>query len=442
MTMKKFVRIIAILCVTVLTFCFAACGDNNDGKKDKYTVTFNLNYDGAENFDVEVEMDEDGFILVEEPTAPERANYLFKRWCTDAACTSPVNFEENIEGDVTYYAEWIKTAAVVTFDLNYNGSEKNTQTVELNNAVSQPASPKREGYLFKEWTCDKDGNTAYDFSASVTDDITLYAQWEKLPDGVEIVEITINYNYDGAPNGGVFDVMSIQSGKKISSPKITREGYYLDGWCTDAACTVDFDFNKRVQNDITLYAKWFKINTFEAEMLDYTSFKGYGYSGDVIGYSAVYKDNFNANASNGYFVTGLYDMGIELTFHVYSDVAVDNAYLVLRLSAEFQNWTFSDEEFLTTVNGVKVPFGTYSFDISGVSDGNKLPFSDYKSTSRISLKQGDNVIVLKVNNSNKGLGGTMYAAAPMVDCIKIYSANEVTWGEGYPLDTYENKHTG
>ena len=62
-----------------------------------------------------------------------------------------------------------------------------------------------------------------------------------------------------------------------------------------------------------------------------------------------------------------------------------------------------------------------------------LPFEDYLISSKVNLKEGDNVIKLIVNNSTS-MGGTTKAFGPCVDCIKVATADgELSWGEGYPV---------
>jgi len=422
----------------------AACNtnENSTSDKDKYTVTFAYNYSDAGNYkEVEVSTDADGFTIVDEPTDPTRTNYEFKGWYTDSSCTTAVDFENNIESNVTYYAKWEQTAATVTFDNNYEGGGTTTETVKIGSAVSQPASPSRTGYTFDNWYVDKSYSATYDFSTAVTGDFSLYAKWNELAAGAETVTITYKYNYDGAPSNGTYDTVEIEKNKKTTAPSPTRDGYLFDGWYTEDSCTTSFDFSGRVTTDNILYAKWLKIQVFEAEMCDWSNFVGFGYSGGVNGWNAVYLDNYNADASNGYFVTGLYDNGLSVEFNIQSDKEVDDAILVLRLSGEYSSFTLSDDEFLTTINGNKVSFGNFSFDITGVSGTDKLKFTDFKSTSRVHLNKGNNVIKLTVDCDRKGIGGTMYALAPMLDCIKVCSTSEVTWGEGYPLDTYLTQHS-
>lgn len=442
--MKRFLRIFAVAFALIMLVMGVACKEGGGNESNAYTVTFSLNYEGAQEpyKKVEVSEDEDGFTLVEEPQAPTRDNYTFGGWFKESECTTPVNFENNIENDVTYYAKWTMSAAIVTFDSNYEGGDSTAVTVKIGEQVSQPVSPARDGYIFDAWYTESECINAFDFSTEIKNSLTLYAGWDEIS-GEGTVTITYKYNYDGAPNDGVYDARKVAYNKKTTAPNITRSGYMFDGWYTEAACETAFDFNSRVTQDHTLYAKWLKTYTFEAEMTDLSAFNGYGYSGAITGWNAVYADRYNANASNGYYVTGLYDKGLSLTFCVYAEEETDDAYLALNLSGEFQNFSLTDEEFLITVNGKKVSFGSFTFNIDNVSDGNKLPFKEYLSTNRIHLDKGENTVVLTTNNNTKGMGGTVYALAPMVDCIRVYSSQTIGWdtAKGFPLDTYKEHHT-
>ena len=67
----------------------------------------------------------------------------------------------------------------VTFDTN-GGSAVSKHTVTHNTAVTKPADPQKDGYVFAGWFADKELNNEYDFSAKVTKDITLYAKWDSI----------------------------------------------------------------------------------------------------------------------------------------------------------------------------------------------------------------------------------------------------------------------
>ncbi|MGE9912503.1 InlB B-repeat-containing protein [Collinsella sp. SGI.241] len=66
----------------------------------------------------------------------------------------------------------------VKFDAR-GGSATGDQTPASGSTVTKPADPTREGYTFGGWYTDEACTEAYDFSAAVTADMTLYAKWTK-----------------------------------------------------------------------------------------------------------------------------------------------------------------------------------------------------------------------------------------------------------------------
>lgn len=80
----------------------------------------------------------------------------------------------------------------VKFDAK-GGSSVDSQTPASGSTVTKPADPTREGYTFAGWYTDEACTEAYDFSAAVTADVTLYAKWTKN---------AINPGGNGGSNGG------------------------------------------------------------------------------------------------------------------------------------------------------------------------------------------------------------------------------------------------
>ena len=66
----------------------------------------------------------------------------------------------------------------VKFDAQ-GGSATGDQTPASGSTVTKPADPTRDGYTFAGWYTDEACTKAYDFSAAVTADMTLYAKWTK-----------------------------------------------------------------------------------------------------------------------------------------------------------------------------------------------------------------------------------------------------------------------
>ncbi len=67
----------------------------------------------------------------------------------------------------------------VKFNTGNAGSAVADQSVQNGKTVTKPADPTREGYTFSGWFTDRSYLQAYDFTAAVDEDFTLYAKWTK-----------------------------------------------------------------------------------------------------------------------------------------------------------------------------------------------------------------------------------------------------------------------
>ncbi len=80
----------------------------------------------------------------------------------------------------------------------------------------------------------------------------------KAPDNKEkTYTVTYYYNYDGAPNNGVYRTDSVDANtaaKKPTNP--TRANYTFTDWTVDAAGNVSYNFSTLVVADLKLYAQW------------------------------------------------------------------------------------------------------------------------------------------------------------------------------------------
>lgn len=83
--------------------------------------------------------------------------------------------------------------------------------------------------------------------------------------------VTYNLNYDGAATR----VQSYQAGTTAIDWEALREGYYINGWYTDEACTKEYSFDTKIDSDLTLYAGWREKPGMATVTFDF------GYSGAV-----------------------------------------------------------------------------------------------------------------------------------------------------------------
>lgn len=79
---------------------------------------------------------------------------------------------------VTVNDSGVAEKVTVTFNSN-GGTDVAAQTIDQNTAASEPAAPTKAGYTFAGWYKDEALKEKYDFTQSVTENITLYAAWTK-----------------------------------------------------------------------------------------------------------------------------------------------------------------------------------------------------------------------------------------------------------------------
>jgi len=83
----------------------------------------------------------------------------------------------------------------------------------------------------------------------VGDTPTLYAKWDTRR------TVTAHFNYEGAPENAVYE---FAHGASTEIPTPEREGYYLVGWFTDAACSEGSEWTdgQAITANVEIYAKW------------------------------------------------------------------------------------------------------------------------------------------------------------------------------------------
>ncbi len=236
-----------------------------------------------------------------------------------------------------------------------------------------------------------------------------------------------------------------ENDSRLKSPGTPeREGYYFAGWYEDEGFSSSFNELKKYTGNVNFYAKWLKVYTFEAEKTQLTDLDpdeddtcnvvgqklGQGYSGNVAGKGLI--GNCACEASGDAYVTNLYYNGAFLEFVIKSDRDVDDALLFLRLSGEFKTISLNDKTFVVTVNDQPIAYGDIELEggtLDDLTSLNRRAMTNH-GMGTISLKTGENVIRLTVNNTEKQFAtGTMDAAAPLIDCISVYANAELSMEE-------------
>lgn len=107
---------------------------------------------------------------------PAKEHNTFVGWHSDEELTKEFDFSTPIEHDTTVWAKWKVDQFTATFESN-GGSAVDAQTVDYGTALTRPQNPTKAGKSFAGWHSDSELTQEYDFSAPVTQDITLYAKW-------------------------------------------------------------------------------------------------------------------------------------------------------------------------------------------------------------------------------------------------------------------------
>jgi len=152
---------------------------------------------------------------------------------------------------VTLYAKWQNSLYYIT-----NGGTSVPSTVaDPGTPVSAPTPPSKDGYSFGGWYYDTNCNAPYTFTVMPSTNTYLTAKW-----------IVNQYSISFETNGGsaVSPITQNYTSVVTAPASPTKSGFVFGNWCSDAALTVDYSFTTMPSSNITLYAKWQTVISFES----------------------------------------------------------------------------------------------------------------------------------------------------------------------------------
>ena len=196
--------------------------------------------------------------------APTKEGHLFTGWKDEKGNSYPAGADGKVNitvtGDMTLTAEWKKLpSALVRIEIDANGGVggSGSQTVQKGTTVTLEA-PTKEGHLFTGWK-DEKGNS-YPAGAdgkvniTVTEDMTLTAEWKKLPSALVRIEIDANGGVGGSGS------QTVQKGTTVTLEAPTKEGHLFTGWKDEKGNSypagADGKVNITVNEDMKLTAVW------------------------------------------------------------------------------------------------------------------------------------------------------------------------------------------
>lgn len=160
----------------------------------------------------------------------------------------------DVNENMTIKAIWKGKApdtCLVTFDPDGGTGSMASRTVKKGAKLTLPDCEftPPEGKTFDKWDVGSPGE-----QIEVTGDMVVKAVWKWL-------NYTVTFETDG---GSIVPTQVIQHGNKANKPvNPTKEGYSFEGWFTDKECKNAFDFDTPITGNITLYAKWKEVVTYE-----------------------------------------------------------------------------------------------------------------------------------------------------------------------------------
>ena len=211
----------------------------NYNKEKTYYATFIVD---NEKYQSKV-LIEDGYIS-RLPETPKKEGYVFDYWEIDGKKYTGL---EKITDDIILTAVFKKVdkneVIVITFNKD-NGEDNSTIEIIKNDKVTPISEPEKEGYNFVGWYLN---DMYFSFDTPIEENITLTAKWEAI---VYIIK------FDTKGGNKISDKVVEYKKQVIAPTSPTKEGYKFLGWYLNDK---KYDFNTKVTKDITLIAKWEKV---------------------------------------------------------------------------------------------------------------------------------------------------------------------------------------
>lgn len=152
------------------------------------------------------------------------------------------------------------TEYYVRFELE-DGNHYCTIAVDKNTSIEFfPAEPEKDGYVFVGWYTEKNNGVEINQTNIITSDMTLYAHWEKIPEGYYLIKFNKNYGTED------LIICELVSKKLDYFPDVTRAGYKFKGWYTAKKGGKKIAFGKKAKANMTVYAHWSKVTVKRASI--------------------------------------------------------------------------------------------------------------------------------------------------------------------------------
>lgn len=164
-----------------------------------------------------------------------------------------------LDSDGTTVAETVELVSLYTVNFNANGhgTAPEVQTIAYGGKVTKPDNPTADGWVFQDWYMEKECTTKYDFDNPVTEDITLYAKWEKKSTPVEpsdkVLYVVEHYKADKSVEGG-YALAEIERFSGTIGDTVTANPKTYEGFTYNAEKSTASETLKKIENEADIVA--------------------------------------------------------------------------------------------------------------------------------------------------------------------------------------------
>ncbi len=193
---------------------FAQWG-TDDGEKKEFTVTYYLSEN--EQYGLPQKYEAGSAIVL--PASPEKEGFEFAGWILGEENDKTIPMPEAMpENDIKAYASWELKSYTIKYLVDDTEHAVKSATYGSDIALTAPADPKKEGYVFAGWF-DADGNNLYSYTTVPASDVTFTAKWLK------------NGNVFYMVDGKTYEAYEVTEGDPIPVPDDPEKfAYKFNGW--------------------------------------------------------------------------------------------------------------------------------------------------------------------------------------------------------------------
>jgi len=220
--------------------------------KKEYEVYFDV----AGGSKIEIQQVEKNEKVVE-PKDPVKLGFIFKGWYYNG---EKFDFNQTITQDITLIAKWEADGTTTIYTVEFDsagGSLVNAIEISEGEAITEPKEPTKENFVFDGWYF---GESKFDFSIRIMQNITLTAKWVEASNNESI---QVNNNSNSNNNSNNLNNQNTQNnGNTNSSYNIAEQYSKLSGtWYLKGFEQVYLEIVARIANNNIMYVvSWNNID--------------------------------------------------------------------------------------------------------------------------------------------------------------------------------------